>query len=175
MKITDEQNKFFIKIAEPIIKHEEFQKLKNYVHHYYMTRYEHCLHVAYRAYVKAVLSKKNVDLKSIIRGALLHDFYFYSKEDAPKDHLEVHPETSIENCVKYFEINEIEHDVIISHMWPVGRHKPIYKESFFVNKADKICAIVEIIRFRKKFLKQVRQLIEKYFELENIKLDVRID
>ncbi len=160
--ITSEQKQFFADVADEIVNHEEYQKLKLYTHHLCMTRYEHSMHVAYRAYYKALKCKKDVDYKSIIRGALLHDFYFYQREDAPKDHLKSHPALSLENNLKYFEINDLEKDIILSHMWPVGGPKPKFKESSIVNKSDKVCSIVEVVKIKKKFIENFRTFLEVY-------------
>lgn len=162
MKVTNEQNQYFADIAEEIVCHEEYQKLKDFTHHLCMSRYEHCMHVAYRAYVKAVCSKKEVDLKSLIRGALLHDFYFYTREEAPKGHLKSHPLKAIENVTKFFDVNEIEKDIIVTHMWPIGGRKPKFIESNLVMKSDKVSAFAEVIKIKQTFLNDLRILLEQY-------------
>lgn len=150
MKITTEQQMFFVDVAYDIINHEEYQKLKNLKHHHYLTRYEHSLHVAYRSF-RIAIKKNIVDLRSVIRGALLHDLYFYDRKVNPvKKHLKVHPNFSLENALKYFELNDIEKDIILSHMWPIGNVKPKYKSSKIVSKSDKVCSVVEVFGLKKK-------------------------
>ncbi|MFI3329388.1 MAG: HD domain-containing protein [bacterium] len=162
MKVTEEQNKYFAEIADDIVNHVEYQKLKNFTHHLCMTRYEHCMHVAYRAYLKALKSKKQLDLRSLIRGALLHDFYFYQREEAPKMHLQSHPMLSVNNAKEYFELNELEIDIMKSHMWPVNSTMPKYKESRIVNKADKVSSMTEVVKIKKKFLAELRIFLDVY-------------
>ena len=38
-----------------------------------------------------------------------------------------------------------EENIIISHMWPLARKMPRYRESFVVNLADKTCATLEVV------------------------------
>ncbi len=162
MKVTEEQKKYFADIADEIVNHVEYKKLKNYTHHLCMTRYEHSMHVAYRAYLRALKSKKNLDLKSLIRGALLHDFYFYQREEAPKTHLQTHPMLAVNNAKEYFELNELEIDIMKSHMWPMNSTMPKYTESRIVNKADKVSSMTEVVKFKKKFLEELRIVLEVY-------------
>ncbi len=160
MNITNEQKKFFIEVAQSIITHEEYQKLKHLTHHHYLTRYEHCLYVAYRSYKKG-LKKNVVDLRSIIRGALLHDLYLYDRKETPvKKHLKVHPKTALDNALKYFEINNLEKDIILSHMWPIGSVKPKYISSKIVSKSDKACSLAEVFHLKKKLRNNILKLFD---------------
>lgn len=72
--ISLKYDEFFLSIAEPIIEHEKYQQMKQIPHHN-GTVFDHCLGVAYYAY--KIAYKLNLDTVSIIRGALLHDFYLY--------------------------------------------------------------------------------------------------
>lgn len=158
MKLTKEQSEFFVEVASEIINHEEYQKLKEFTHHHYLTRYEHCLFVAYRSYVKGI-QKNILDTKSLIRGALLHDFYFYDRKvDPVKKHLKVHPKAALESAQQYFEINELEKDIILSHMWPIGKDKPKYRASKIVSKSDKACSMSEVFGLKKELRIKIMEL-----------------
>ena len=55
-----------------------------------------------------------------------------------------HPRTALENACKYFNLNEIEKDIIEKHMWPLTLRKvPKYKESVVVTMVDKYCSTKE--------------------------------
>lgn len=151
MVITLEQELYFLSIAQEIVNKIEYQELRKYNHHYTLSRYDHCFDVAYYAYVRALKSNRNLDLKSIIRAALLHDFFLYDlrKQSIPK-HLSSHPKTSLDNALEYFELNKLEHEIILCHMWPLSKERPKSKEAKLVNSSDKICSLYELLRLKKR-------------------------
>ena len=40
----------------------------------------------------------------------------------------------------------MEENIIVSHMWPLAKKMPRYKEALVVNLADKLCATAEVCR-----------------------------
>ena len=76
------------------------------------------------------------------------DFYLYNwktdKTDDSKLHIFSHPKLALKNAKKYFEISEIEENIILSHMWPASPVFPKCSESVVIILADKYCAMVEI-------------------------------
>lgn len=146
MKRIPIHDHFFLEIARPILEHSEFQKLKG-IRHHHGSVYEHCLKVSYLAYRIAI--KFRLDVVSTIRGALLHDFYLYKfKKRENKNilaegyrHSRNHPKIAKENALKYFQLNEKEIDIILSHMFPVGLPKT--PEAWVTTWADKFLAIAE--------------------------------
>lgn len=141
--------KQFYEIAKPIIELPEYQELKNFNHHAKVSIYDHCLYVAKECYIKAV-RKKRPHIETIVRGALLHDFYLYDWHDRNKGfhfHGLRHPKFALKNAKMYFPLNKIEINMIKSHMWPLTFFAfPIYKESWSLMITDKICAIKEYRR-----------------------------
>jgi len=59
----------------------------------------------------------------------------------------LHPQIALANSRQYFNLNEIEENIISSHMFPICKTKPIYKESHVVATADKLVAVYEFTRF----------------------------
>ncbi|MGI6449286.1 MAG: HD domain-containing protein [Desulfitobacteriia bacterium] len=145
-KILTKYDEFFLNVAQPIIEHEEYQKMKHIPHHHGSV-FEHCLDVAYLAYRIAL--KCRLDVVSTIRGALLHDFYLYKfRKRENKNllaegyrHSRNHPQIAKENAQKYFTLNEKEIDIIINHMFPVGL--PRCYEAWITSIADKSLALLE--------------------------------
>ena len=45
--------------------------------------------------------------------------------------------------MKIFELNEIEQDIILKHMWPLTVKLPKYKESYIITLADKYATYLE--------------------------------
>ena len=62
----------------------------------------------------------------------------------------MHPKIALDNSLKYFDINEIEKDVILTHMFPVVKGKPNYKESKVVCICDKLVSFYEFFKFQAK-------------------------
>lgn len=138
--------KEFISIAEPIITHEEYQKMK-YIKHHNESVYEHCLDTAYASF--KIAKKIGLDHISITRGCLLHDFFLYKFKkgtglrffSAPFLHAKNHPLIALENALQHFVLNHKEKDIIKNHMFPVGI--PRCKEAWVVTFVDKFLAIYE--------------------------------
>jgi len=145
-KPTDSE---FYAIISDIYEHEEFLKLKEHYHHN-SSIYEHVMDVSYFSYRTCKFLK--LDHHSAARGALLHDFFLYDWRnhdipDLPEDkfHGIEHPKISLANARKHFQLNDIETDIIIKHMWPLTLVPPKYKESFIVSFADKYLASKEFV------------------------------
>jgi uncharacterized protein len=119
--------------------------------------------VSYFSYKACKLLK--LDHHSAARGALLHDFFLYDWRnhdvpDLPEDkfHGIEHPKIALANAQKHFQLNDIETDIIIKHMWPLTLVPPKYKESFIVSFADKYLASKDLSRnSRKSRLKTASQ------------------
>jgi uncharacterized protein len=144
LEADDEIALDFIRIISDIPQNSEYRQLKNFTHHMYTTRYQHCLNVAWYSYL--IARKRNLDYISMARGAMLHDFYLYNRPaDAPIEgrHSDVHLQIALANAEKYFEVNDVMHDVIVNHMWPTGCERPKTEEGLIITFTDKYCAAME--------------------------------
>lgn len=146
--------KEFYAIIKDIYKHEEFLKLKQFYHHN-SSIYAHSMDVAYFSY--RVCKYLKLDYRSAARGGLLHDFFLYDwrdhdEPDLPRDkyHGIEHPRIALTNATKHFDLNDIEKDIIVKHMWPLTLAPPRYKESYIVTFADKYLSSREFIDEFKK-------------------------
>lgn len=139
---------FFDEIALPILNDVEYQSLKNYRAHGPISVYDHSLLVAERAYLYARKKQRDVDYASLIRGALLHDYYLYDwhkKHKGHRLHGFTHPAWALHNAQLRYSLNPIERDIIRSHMFPLTLlHWPHYPESWIVAKMDHKEANIEI-------------------------------
>jgi len=139
----------FKNICKDIIKHPEYQKLKDIKHHD-KDIYTHNLKVAWISYLTAKRLKLHVS--EMVRGALLHDFFFYDwRVKGAKDeffpHGFTHPFVSRKNAEKVFgHLTPIEKDIIMKHMWPLTVIPPRYPESFLVSLIDKLVASKELVQ-----------------------------
>lgn len=135
------KNEDFYYIIDDILKNKEFQKLKEVKHHG-ITRYNHLLRVAYYTYL--ITKKLNLKYVEATRGALLHDFFSdETKNDSSYNALINHPEYALKNASKYFELTTLEKDIIKTHMFPITKVPPHYKESHIVDIVDDVCSCYE--------------------------------
>lgn len=149
MKLTETQMGFFYKNICEMLQHEKLREMKKYIQHGRTTTYAHCIAVAYYSYLITTKLPIKLDSKSIIRGALLHDFYLYDwhiPDDSHKFHGFVHPMFALRNSKKYFKLNKIEEDIIKKHMWPLTVTRvPQCREAFLVSLVDKYCSLAETL------------------------------
>lgn len=125
---------------------DKYRELDKALHHG-ISRFDHIKRVGYLSFLMAKLFKLNVT--TVTRGALLHDFF--TEDDVEKytkkEWHRLHPQIALENSRQYFNLNEVEENIISSHMFPICKTKPKYKESHVVATADKLVAVYEFSRF----------------------------
>lgn len=133
-----------------LIETEVVQDMDKYIQHGSTTTLDHSIAVSYLAYRLA--RKLDLDYISVARAGLLHDFYLYDWHELPKEkklfkkHGFTHSKKALENASKYFELNEVEKDIIVKHMWPLTlRQIPKYKETTLVSFADKVISSKETV------------------------------
>ena len=137
-------NKEYKKIVKDILRNKNFKKLYNIEHHG-ISRWEHLNKVAYYSF--RVAKKLKMDYRSVTRGALLHDFYLDGDERSHKRKFFdtfSHPKKALYTSLENFSINDIEKNIIVSHMFPIYFSIPRYKESVLVNIVDKFIGIKEM-------------------------------
>ena len=136
--------KEFLTFAYPIIANPKYKELKKYIHHADHTVYRHSISVAYIAYKMSV--NKNIDLRSLIKVCLLHDYYLYDwhKKGHKRPHGFTHPKTAMLNAIRDFGLTKLEAKAIRSHMWPLTLfHIPTSRISWILCIADKRSAHYE--------------------------------
>ncbi len=140
--------------GKDIILSPEAQVLKTFVQHGETTVFEHCLSVAKFSLLMAHFLERtlkiNIDKDSLVRGALLHDYFLYDWHDKTvpgrRVHGFTHPGTAMRNAERDFGLNDLERDIISKHMFPVTPFPPMHRESIIVNLADKWCALCEAFK-----------------------------
>lgn len=137
----------FNSCIQDIINNNKFNKLKKELHHG-ITRYDHSYRVAkWTHIIGTIFHMKNIE--NTTRAALLHDFYVNNDltGSGPK-RLGTHPAAALTNSLKYYELDNIQQDIIKSHMFPCNMTIPKYKESWLVSSIDKIVGTYEMLRFK---------------------------
>ena len=141
-------DKIFEQYTKDITDNSHFNKLKNELHHG-ISRYEHSMRVARWTY-RVCNTFKFDNTKEVTRAALLHDFYINDDLQAnggPKALVE-HPRIALRNSKKYFDINSVQEDIIVHHMFPCNLNIPESKEAFLVSLVDKGVSTFEMLRFK---------------------------
>ena len=146
------QDMSYISLVQDILENKQYKQLGYCTHHTHLTRLVHCIHVSYSCYLKAK-KIKYAYIRELVRGALLHDFFLYDyrTEKGIKKHWLhglFHPKASLIEAERQFKLNDIERNLILTHMFPLSFHIPRTRASWLVIFYDKYWAIKE------KFSKQ---------------------
>ena len=138
-------NKQYVNIVRDILYNDEFEKMSNIVHHG-LDRKSHSLRVSYYSY--KICKMFGLDYVSSARAGLLHDFFFEDNKCSDlitrAKTLVNHPKYALNNSNKLFYLNNMEKDIIESHMFPISIKPPKYIEGWVVNLVDDVVAIAEI-------------------------------
>lgn len=142
--------------ASDILDSEGMKLESGFIQHGTVTTFMHSVSVALCSMRLALRLGLRVDMRSMVRGALLHDYFLYDWHDpavCPSFHGYSHPKTALENAERDFALNDIERDVIKKHMFPLTVVPPRHVESLLVTVADKICAAREslAVKIPRKF------------------------
>lgn len=140
------------KYGDKILRSDGMQKEKKFRQHGEVSVYEHSLMVAILCVKIAAMLPIKTDTKSLVKGALLHDYFLYDWHEPQKWHRLhgfYHAKRAHANAKRDFILNEIEENMILSHMFPLNLVLPKYKESVILCIADKICAVRESLSFIK--------------------------
>lgn len=155
-----EQNRKYIRKAIKDINSNassKFNKTKHFVQHGNTSVMKHCISVADMSLSMAQLLHINVDKKSMVRGALLHDYFLYDWHEPSKWHSVHgfrHPFIAFNNAKHDFNLNNREKDIIIKHMFPLVPIVPVCRESWIVTTADKLCSTRETMYTVRKYLEK---------------------
>jgi uncharacterized protein len=139
---------FFNSTSKTIVENKKFLECARFIQHGKTSVYAHSLSVAKMSFRFSAFWKVK-DRASLIRAALLHDFFLYDWHSEWKlDHGFTHPLVAAENAVKYFNVSEKEYSLIRTHMWPfTPLHPPKHREGWIICFADKICSLKETLCF----------------------------
>lgn len=144
------------KYGYDILNSNNMELNKTFIQHGNTSVYDHCINVT--TMCLKIVNKFNikVDTKSLVRGALLHDYFLYDWHDKDKSHRLHgfrHARFAYLNASKEFDLNKKEQNMILTHMFPLNLRIPKYKESVILCVADKICALSETIEIIKEKIK----------------------
>lgn len=137
----------YLACVQDILDHPVFRSMDGYFQHGKTTCKEHCIRVSYLSY--RICRKYSWDYRETARAALLHDLFLYdwhthAKETGEHFHGFTHPKVAMENAIRYFDISQMQQNLILRHMWPLTPIPPRYKEGYAIIYADKFCGLAEV-------------------------------
>ena len=147
------------KYAQATLTREKVQSMRGYLQHGDTTTLDHAIAVAYYSLMLDQKWKLNCDKGSLVRGALLHDYFLYDwhAHDGGRHRMHgfTHGGTAMRNAVRDFHLNRVERDSIENHMFPLTPIPPRYLEGYLVTVADKISATRETVSLERFYKPKV--------------------
>ena len=134
---------------------DKYLSMKYYIAHSDVSTFDHSVSVAKECYKYAVEKQIDCDLKSLVKAALLHDYYLYDWHLTPKFtfHGFKHALTAAKNAEKDYGLTSKEKNIIESHMFPLNLlHFPKCKEAWILIMMDRKCSMAEIFSEKNKKL-----------------------
>lgn len=146
-------------VMKQLCENSRFPQTAEFRQHGSVSIYEHSIDVARMSCWLAYKLRINVDYASLIRGALLHDYFLYDWHDRSKEHrlhAFSHPRKALQNACEDFKLTPKEKNIILRHMFPLTPIPPCYLESWIVCVTDTFCALKETLRMNDIHLKKGR-------------------
>ena len=152
--MSDRQLTLFSKTVIQLMSEGQLHVMHRYIQHGSITTLDHSLMVAYYSWRLNRRFRLKADEISLIRGALLHDYFLYDWHDKNRENYQMlhgfyHPGIALRNASKEYDLTLREKDIIKKHMWPLTIVLPRCREAWIVTTADKYCSILETLRLRK--------------------------
>lgn len=146
-KSKEEWKQEYYNEVKDLIEHPIVLEMKKYPHHCNTSCYQHCINVSYYNY--RICKSLGLDARSAARAGLLHDLFLYDwryHTETTGDHFHAmtHPKKALKKALEYFELNTLEKEIILKHMWPLTIVPPTTWEAFIITVVDKHCGFCEI-------------------------------
>lgn len=141
-------------VARDLEARGRFGLTRGFIQHGDVTVHEHVISVARTGLAMAGFLERlgtRIDRTSLIRGALLHDYFLYDWHvPDPSHHLHgfTHPAAALARAEEDFVLTPRERNIIARHMFPLVPIPPTCREAWLVCLADKVCALHETIAGR---------------------------
>jgi uncharacterized protein len=154
MTLHGEDERVYNSILRDLAQSRQALGMKRFVQHGSVSTYDHAENVARLSYIIYKRLRLRADLRALLRGAFLHDFFLYDwhkKREGERLHGFAHPEIAAHNAQKFFGIGDKERHIILCHMWPLTITRlPRCREAWVVCIADKLCSIMETVAMRRR-------------------------
>lgn len=154
----NKRNSIYKKInanGKDILESEKFINTKKHIQHGDVSVNQHCKSVAKVSLIINRFLHASGNEKDIVRGALLHDYFLYDWHCQKRQKGEImhgftHAGKALVNAKKDYMLNQVQQNIIGSHMWPLNITKlPRCKEAWIVTAADKYCSLMETLHIHR--------------------------
>ena len=146
-----------------ILSHASMQGMKGFAHHAQTSVFAHSVAVANVCVALALRLRLSVDMRALVRGALLHDYFLYDWHawDGGEHRLHglFHAGRALKNARADFALSAVEENAILRHMFPLTPIPPRCREGWIICLADKLCAACELAR--PAYLRRIAPGVEK--------------
>ena len=153
MKNIKHEMRMIRKYGNDILASDKFKDARKQIHHYRSTVASHSVQTAISGLRICRALRKfgiKVDMRSVVRTALLHDLGMIGRDDLYRNNYECclrHPGNSAHISRQIWKgIDEKSVAAIKSHMWPLSLHVPKTREAFVLCMADKAASIKGLIK-----------------------------
>ena len=149
--LPEEQLRFLTGCIGELMRQAPLEWMDRFPQHGDTSCLRHSLAVAYTAYRLSRRLCPGCDARSLVRGALLHDFFLYDwheKGGGHRLHGFTHPGAALRNARRFLVLSRVEQEIIRRHMWPLTLVPPRCREAWLVCLADKLCSLRETARMR---------------------------
>lgn len=133
--------------AADILSSHLFEREKEFIQHGATTVWEHSVSVANACARVAHALPLHLEVKPLLRAALLHDYFLYDWHDrttSKPHHATRHGSYARANAERDFAITEHEGDIIQSHMFPLEGF-PATREAWVLTLVDKGISLKETL------------------------------
>ena len=172
MKINEEQKRELENLYQWFLHNDKMQNMREIPMHRGQNCFVHSFRVAKLA-IKRALRHKEANLKVILLGSLLHDYYLYDwrkNKELRKHHGSRHPYIAAKKAAEDFDIDDDVQAAIVTHMWPINFSKfPRTKEARIISLADKTIAFTEFLtskRYKSREMNRYINHISRLFDVE---------
>lgn len=153
MPLTESEQRELDHFLRIYRRHEKIQQMRQYIQHGSITTYDHAERVTALCFWINRRLHLGADERTLVQGAFMHDFYLYDwheKDASHRLHGYHHPDTSCENAIACFQIDEHVQQMIRSHMWPLTITRiPRSREAWILCLIDKYISTAETLTMRR--------------------------
>lgn len=135
-------------ILNLLIPYSRLEQCNSYLQHGDTTVLLHCIAVAYFSLRIFHALHIRYDEASLLRGALLHDYFLYdwhTPDPTHRLHGFHHAKKALKNASEDFSLTPKEQDIILHHMFPLNPAPPRCREALAVSLVDKGCSLYETL------------------------------
>ena len=144
----------FLSLTGDLLSDDKVRSMAQYRHHGEVSTHRHSVYVSYTVMCMC-LQRREPQMRSIVRAALLHDFYLYEwyTEKHEENHIWYHPKMALRNIEQHFStLSPMQRNMVLSHMFPLSIELPESRGAWLLTWADKLCAGEDYVKLSRRFL-----------------------